>query len=552
MRKGLLLAACALLGSAVFAVSAAGAETYGPQTCAQNGWMCHEVVDSIGSNGAYTGHDEPAIAFFSNRPGSGYQQLYYLRLPKDPKAFPKQDGTGPTWNFQLHIAFWIGNAICDNQSAPAPSNAPCKPDSDSNIKESADPSSPDYVGKHAGTAFQELQFYPPGWTPWPAGVSCDAKQWCAALNFDSLSRNQNTNVDNNDDCLNTAGLEPVAFAFVTKDGKPEAPVDPRTVFLPPFKQITPDPHKTMFMGSGDVIRVDIHDTPDGLSVTLDDLTSGAHGSMVAGAKNHWTHVLYEPSSKKCHVEPYSFHPMYSTSSENTATPWAAASTYSVSISDELGHFEYCSAIDEDGNCTGSNASDPGGLDDDDYACFDALDSLLAPIGGCIGEDDDHDGPSYQNDWPGTNKDPKQDAKLHAEPIQFTSPTVDGHNYDRVAFNVDMPRIEDPDSGGICDRTTGTNCVNPMPGADFYPIYTTGAPVGVGHGPGPGHGPGGNALGNCVWRFGGTLLPGTTNTFGGNSVTEFGPILKALYPRPGGPKYFYNVFTQSLGSNPCPS
>jgi hypothetical protein len=54
------------------------------------------------------GHDEPALAFMSDRPGSGNQQLYNLVLPKDPQAFPKQDGTGPTWKVQLHIAFWLG------------------------------------------------------------------------------------------------------------------------------------------------------------------------------------------------------------------------------------------------------------------------------------------------------------------------------------------------------------------------------------------------------------------------------------------------------------
>ena len=61
------------------------------------------------------------------------------------------------------------------------------PDSDTNIKDGTDPAAPDYIGKHAGTAFMEMQFYPPGWVSWPAGISCDATKWCAALNIDSLS-----------------------------------------------------------------------------------------------------------------------------------------------------------------------------------------------------------------------------------------------------------------------------------------------------------------------------------------------------------------------------
>ncbi len=98
----------------------------------------------------------------------------------------------------------------------------CTPDSDTNIKDGTDPAAPDYIGKHAGTAFMEMQFYPPGWVSWPAGVSCDATKWCAALNIDSLSEDLNTGTVNNDDCLNRAGLEPVSFAFITKSGVPHA------------------------------------------------------------------------------------------------------------------------------------------------------------------------------------------------------------------------------------------------------------------------------------------------------------------------------------------
>jgi hypothetical protein len=37
----------------------------------------------------------------------------------------------------------------------------CTPDSDSNIVD------PAVSPNHPGTAFVELQFYPPGWVPWP-------------------------------------------------------------------------------------------------------------------------------------------------------------------------------------------------------------------------------------------------------------------------------------------------------------------------------------------------------------------------------------------------
>ena len=58
---------------------------------------------------------------------------------------------------------------------------------------------------------------------------------------------------------------------------------------------------------------------------------------------------------------------------------------------------------------------------------------------------------------------------------FTSPLFNGtQNYDRVAFEADLPRIEAADFGGNCNRFTGANCVNPPPGSNFYPIYSTGA------------------------------------------------------------------------------
>jgi hypothetical protein len=59
--------------------------------------------------------------------------VYNLTLPTDPPKLPRQDGSGGTFNFQLHPAFWFGMAMCDDQSAPNPAgsfvgrNVPCNP-----------------------------------------------------------------------------------------------------------------------------------------------------------------------------------------------------------------------------------------------------------------------------------------------------------------------------------------------------------------------------------------------------------------------------------------
>jgi hypothetical protein len=494
------------------------------------------VVNSIGFNWTYTGHDEPQVLFYSSTPGSGNSNIYRLTLPEDPPTLPKQDGTGGTFNFQLHPAFWFGMAMCDTQSAPEYTTT-CTPDSDTNILDSPDPTSDDYIGKHPGTAFMEMQFYPPGWVPWPSGNSCDPSQWCAALNIDSLSLNQNTGEVNNDACLDLVGPEPVNFAFITKDGEAQAPANPVDATLATY---TPDPSKDLFMHSGDTLVVDMHDTSAGFQVIIHDLTQGTSGSMTASIANGFGQVVFDPSAINCTVNPYAFHPMYATSSEHTRVPWSAHSS-NVAFSDEIGHFEYCNAVSGQGGiCTAAGVNDASGLDSDDADCFappfqDPLQSTRVQIGGCQGADVDFDGVSYQHTWPGTLSDPEQDALLHPSPIRFTSPLFNGtQSYDRVAFEADLPRIEAADFGGTCDRSTGANCANPPPGAHFYPFYSTGT-----------------SAGQCVWQFGGAHVPGTTHTFGGSSTEEFGPLLQLFYPGPRGrPVYQYNDFRQVLSSNPC--
>jgi hypothetical protein len=542
MRKALLLLVGLASLLAFGAVSGSASDDgYGVRNCSTGLVICTEVADSIGANGAYTGHDEPSLLFYSDTAGSGNSNSYTLTLPTDPKTLPNQAGTGGTWNFQLHPALWLGMAMCDTQSFPEFTNT-CTPDSDANIFDGTNPAGADYIGKHPGTAFMEMQFYPPSWVPWPPGVSCDSQKWCAALTIDSFNQDGNTGTLNNADCLQKVGREPVSFAFITKSGVPHAAPDPLSVFTPPFPAATPNPATDLWMNSGDVLTVELHDTPAGFQVVIHDLTSGQSGSMTASVANGFKQVLYEPASSTCHEAPYAYHPMYSTSSEHTRVPWAAH-TYNVAFSDEIGHFEYCPSADADGNCTSAGANDPGGLDVDDANCFNADDSLLVQVGGCQATDNDFDGPAYGPNWPGTGPNNGQDAKYHSSPITFTSPTFNGgSNYSRVAFETDLPRIEAADLGGVCDRITGVGCTNPPPGASFYPIYSTGTSTGN-------H----SSHGHCVWQFGGPNIKGTTNTFGGNSTAEYGPLLFSFYPGPNpATRTRANNFRQILDSNPCPA
>src|ERR1044071_3534116 len=161
----------------------------------------------------------------------------------------------------------------------------------------------------------------------------------------SFNQDQNSGQNNNANCLNTVGVEPANFAFVTRSGAPHAPPAPLSQTAGTF---TPSAATDLFMDSGDQLAVDIHDGSAGLTAIIHDLTSGETGSMPASAANGFAQVLYEPASATCHQAPYTFRPMYASSSEHTRVPWAAHS-YNVAFSDEIGHFEYCNEVSAGGD-----------------------------------------------------------------------------------------------------------------------------------------------------------------------------------------------------------
>jgi hypothetical protein len=498
--------------------------------------LCVDVADpSYLGYGHYVGHDEPSLLFYSNQAGAGNNDTYLLRLPPEPPVPPNQSGTGGTYNFQLHPAFWFGMAMCDTQSYPLFTHR-CKADSDANIFNSPNPSSPRWIGHHPGTAFMEMQFYPPGWAPFelPGGISCSATQWCAALNIDSLAENPATGAVLNSTCAARTGLEYVNFAFITKNGHSQAPANPVQATSGTY---TPNPAKDLFMKGGDILQTSLRDTASGLQVVIKDLTSGQTGSMTASTGNGFGQVKFAPTGTSCVNLPYDFHPMYSTSSPATRVPWAAHS-YNTAFSDEIGHWEYCAKVDtKTGTCAKGGADENGGTADrDDTFCLPGSVSFLVKISGCAGSDTpDFDGPSYRLDWPGTGT-ASHDAKFDPQPIVFASPVFNGTSqYSRVAFESDMPRIERSDFGGKCNEFTGAHCVNPPPGARFYPIYTTRS-----------------FQGRCLWQLGGAHIPGTTMNFGGTSKTEYGTHVLKLFYQSGAHSTDFRAedFRNILSNNPC--
>lgn len=500
----------------------------------------------------YVGHDEPSVEFKSGVPGSGNDMTYTVTLPRDPKRFPTASGaSGTTWNFQLRPTFWFGVTLCDTESAPEFTKQ-CKPDSDANNLVGTNPARPDYIGKHPGNAYMELQFYPPGYVEQFEGFGCTATQYCAAMTIDSLSLDQNhgpagsEGTPNNADCNDfvLGGEEPVNWAYITRDGRSQAPANPLftgRLENPNFAAVNPNPARDLFMNPGDRVRIHMHDTPAGLQIDLFDLTTGQNGSMTASVANGFGHILYQPNSTTCHARPYAFHPEYSTANPR-GNSWSIH-TYNVAMSDEIGHFENCLAIDNQNNCTVPGSQDAGGLDqdDDNNFCVPGTDSTLVPIDGCFFDDEDWDGQSYRLDWPGTNPNPFVDRLLHPTPVRFTSPTTANGtvNYSTMAFETDLPALETDDAQfnpPFCDTNTGANCVNPPHGAQFYPFYSTTF-----------------RHGTCLWQEGGKFIPGTVNRFGGSSTAEYGPLLSVVFPEPGFTTSRSLVdFNSGDRRNPCPT
>jgi hypothetical protein len=505
-------------------VASSGSSTHRGIDCSNGRFLCTEIPDSDEVFGHYVGHDEPSLLFDSTLPGSGNRMRYSGILPKEPA--PSNVPGARSYDFQLYAAFWFGMAMCDTQSYPNTVKS-CIPDSDANIARAGSPF-------HPGTAFMELQFYPPGYVQQFDGTTCSGTQWCVAMTIDSLSENPLTGQDLNQTCQSKVGLEYVNFAYLTKTGVPQGPPNP--VNFDPVGSGKPDPNKVAFLNPGDHYTVTLHDTAHGLQTVVHDTTTGTVGSMTASAANGFGQVKFAPTGTSCKNIPYDFHPEYSTSTPRTTVPWAAA-TYNIAIDTEIGHFDYCAGVDTaTGTCTGTEGA-PGHqekADADDQVCFPGSASTLIKVGGCLGTNFGYDGTSYQHVWP--NGSPNRPT-----PTIWTSPQT-GQNYDTqyptVGFNTDLPAIEQFLSPA-CNGDTGAHCTivpptddNGAP-ANFYPYYSSG-----------------HALGGCAWTVGQDYPGFSTNDYG--KLHQYGSLLKVTYPvKGGGTGSAFNDF-QKFVKNPCPA
>jgi hypothetical protein len=508
----------------------------------------HGKTSRFIDNGWYVGHDEPSVKFISYAKGSGNTMTYYMTVPKDPSKAPTPNGSVTTYG-ELSVAPWFGLPLCDPQSYP---QQPCRPQSDANIGTSSSPQA-------AGSAFMELQFYPPGFGSFVDSESCSATQWCAAMTIDSLECNFNFAT------CNPACPEPVNFAYLQTDGVPAGPPSPQLANVTTLIGNA----QTLKINQGDSLKVSITDPPAGFTAVVSDMTTGQTGSMTASAANGFMNT----SIKDCSGTPFTFRAEYNTAAPQNQVPWAALEG-GVLMQEEIGHFESCNSVAfKQGFATGSGSEsyvDPnvyqtcvGGLEgakatgegpctvhkDGTITCLhattqgpkgptkcgtnDPLSGALcefsdgycfpkgsrpvvingvpstetAPVAGCFQNqfengDLDFDGADYRiNTWP-------DGSANHPTMMAISGPYTTGFaTYPYIQFETDVGG-----SSALCNVATGANCLAPPVGAKFYPFFTLSESA--------------SNNGTCDWNFG-KVIPGkTASSLGG--YAQYGAADVARY------------------------
>jgi hypothetical protein len=525
-------------------------------------------------NGHYVGHDEPSVKFESTAPGSANNITWFQQLSKDPAANLTRTttplGTTVSDYAVLSPAPWFGLPLCDPNSFP---NGACAANTPSDTNTTA----------ATGSAFMELQFYPPGYGPFPDNVSIDATRWAVALNIDSLECAGNTITGcgmPNPNCV-----EPVNFALLTHDGVPTGPPSPQSANGATFASNA----DTLLMNPGDTLRVIMKDIPDagspstgGFKAEVDDLTTGVSGFVIASAANGFMNT----NNVSCAGTAFSFHAEYSTASQGNETAWAALEG-GVLMQDEIGHSEPCNSLSgadavsvtaqnfsdaavmavctgpfeaqngapaqgegpcgtgqpTSSNCPGATTEGTtyttcptggGNCEQSDGYCIPAGSRPVTlngnpttwtqPINNCQDNqtqngDLDYDGSAYNADWP-------DGSANHPTSFRYLGPfDAAGNQYPSVQWETDAAGSEQ----NCTSSSSNTPCKVPPDGAGFYPFWSMTNLQGL-DGITTSSTP-------CVWNFGNDIAGITTSDFAkdtqyGSSGTHFfGTDISAVTPNP---------------------
>ena len=357
------------------------------------------IVDALVKSGYpyYIGHAEPTLKFISNAGASGNNMQWKFQLPATEPA-PTQNGAN-TANFELYSAQWVSMSLCDPNSTPF---GPCIPNSDTN------------TAFGAGSAFLELQFFPPG-SIFTGSGSCSNTQWCVLLHINSV---------------NACMIETTTAAFVTTNGSPAGP--------------------KLFLNNGDTVLVTLHDTASGLRADVNDLSTSGTGFMVASGANGFQHNTDSNPANCNSFSPFDYHPEYMTAGPNNVTGWTSLQA-NVAFDHEIGHWELCT----DAACTTNpDPAEQTHVDSMGHVINDC--TTIRGVGGCFDSDTDHDGTSYAADY-------ADGTAAHPASFIITSPTNNG-----------VGPLSSNTVGGTTYtqsyKTIGFRTTEGTAGA-FYPFYT---------------------------------------------------------------------------------
>ena len=186
-----MVLALAVVAAATFPATARAAGKLGDDPlCTSASSLCTDVYDNPGDE--YVGHDEPSVAVQVRRAGLRQRPHVHDHAAARARSSSRtNNGAGTTWNFQLRPTFWFGHDPV-RQRVGARVHEDCIARLRRERPRGPEPDKPDYIGKHPGNAYMELQFYGPGYVPQFEGFGCTAHQYCAAMTIDSLASNQNT------------------------------------------------------------------------------------------------------------------------------------------------------------------------------------------------------------------------------------------------------------------------------------------------------------------------------------------------------------------------
>jgi hypothetical protein len=434
------------------------------------------------------------MSFFSRQPGSGNDVTWSETLGSDPSATATVTHPGHDVSHWVELtpAPWLSMNMCDPNSDP---QNPCTPESDANAPDpctiSASPCPNGFTG--GGSAFMEMQLYPPGFSPFADAISCDNSHWCAALTIDSLECTYGF-VTCNSNCE-----EPVNFAFIQRDGVPTGPPSPQESDL---TSETPNA-QTLLMNEGDSVVIHMFDAPvpgqrgaRAFEVVVDDLTTHQSGFMQASAANGFQTT----SLANCSGTPFNFQPEYNSARTQNISPWTAIRT-DISTEFETGHFEGCTSLSDLSSVTlapgitdkfwstcngpyentapgGDGATDPEVSDAPCYPKGDTHGALNTPpdtITGCYliygqNGDLDFDGTPYWPEWP-TGASP---TRLFPSSFVDSLPTTVGRGYSLFQIQTDLALSESTCAGNTLGFTgTPAGCSVPPPNAPgkFYPYWS---------------------------------------------------------------------------------